>query len=229
MFMGTAADGADDLALLVAEIGAVVVAPEYRLAPEHPDPAPIDDCYAGLMWSAHHASELGIDPDRIMIAGGSAGGALAAGTALLARDQGFPALTHQILMSPMLDDRELTPSSRELDDEGMWDQHANRVGWTALLGERRGGPDVSYYAAPARAGDLSGLPRTFIDCGSAETFRDEDMDFAQRLSQAGVQVDLHIWGGGWHGSDLIASEAALSKAARATRREFFLRAITSRP
>jgi acetyl esterase/lipase len=127
----------------------------------------------------------------------------------------------------MLDDRIITESSRELDGEGMWDRNDNPFGWTALLGDRRGGPDVSMYTAPARETDLSGLPRTYMDCGSAETFRDETIDYAQRLSRAGVSVDLHIWGGAFHGFDLVPGDAAISKAARTTRREFLVRALTS--
>ncbi|OIJ24573.1 alpha/beta hydrolase [Nocardioides luteus] len=209
----------------VAAGNAVVVSVEYRLAPEHPDPAPVEDCYAGLVWTAKNAAELGIDPGRIMIAGASAGGGLAAGTALLARDRAFPRLSHQILICPMLDDRFETHSSRMLDDEGVWDREANLFGWTALLGERRGGPDVSPYAAPARATDLTGLPRTYIDTGSAETFRDETLTYARRLSEAGVSVDLHMWGGGFHGFDLMAGHAAVSRASVATRDEFVRRAL----
>lgn len=227
MVMGPRESGADEVAQLVAQVGAVGVSVEYRLAPEHPDPAPVLDCYAGLVWTAEHAAELGIDPDRILIMGTSAGGGLAAGTALLARDRGGPALTHQVLICPMLDDRFVTPSSGELDGEGVWDRNANAFGWTALLGERRGGPDVSPYAAPARATDLSGLPRSYLDCGSVETFRDETIDYAQRLSQAGVAADLHIWGGGFHGFDGFVPQAAISRAARATRQEFLLRALAS--
>jgi acetyl esterase/lipase len=198
---------------------------EYRLAPEHPDPAPVEDCYAGLVWTAKHAEELGIDPDRILIAGGSAGGGLAAGTALLARDRGFPTLTHQVLICPMLDDRLETPSSRMLDGEGMWDRNDNLFGWTALLGDRQGGGDVSIYAAPARATDLSGLPRSYVDVGTVESFRDEAITYAQRLAQAGVNVDLHLWGGGFHGSDLMAPHAAISRASQAARDEFLRRAL----
>jgi acetyl esterase/lipase len=225
MILGTKEMGAELLALLAAEIGVVGVSVEYRLAPEHPDPAPVQDCYAGLVWTAEHADELGIDPDHIVIIGASAGGGLAAGTALLARDCGFPVLSHQVLICPMLDDRFGTPSSQELDGEGVWDRNANTVGWTALLGERRGGPDVSPYAAPARATDLSGLPRTYLDSGSVETFRDEAIDYAQRLCQAGVSVDLHVWGGGFHGFDAMAPHAAISRASVATRREFLERAL----
>ncbi len=138
--------------------GAVVVSVEYRLAPEHPDPAPVEDCYAGLLWTCEHAAEIGGDADRIVVAGASAGGGLAAGVALLARDRGGPRLLGQVLMCPMLDDRFVTPSSRELHGEGIWDATSNMTGWDALLGERRGGGDVSIYAAPARATGLAGLP-----------------------------------------------------------------------
>src|SRR5260370_1102676 len=115
-----------------------------------------------------------------------------AGTELMARDRGGPALSHQMLMCPMLDDRGITPSSQELDGEGVWDRTSNLTGWTALLGDARGGPDVSPYAAPARAQDLAGLPATFIDVGSVETFRDEDIDYAAPLSRAGVSVEVHM-------------------------------------
>lgn len=209
----------------VADGDAVVVSVEYRLAPEHPDPAPVEDCYAGLVWTAKHAEELGIDPDRLIVLGGSAGGGLAAGTALLARDRSFPRLSHQVLICPMLDDRFETHSSRMLDGEGVWDRDSNLFGWTALLGDRRGGPDVSPYAAPARATDLAGLPHTYIDTGSVEGFRDEILDYAARLSQAGVSVDMHMWGGGFHGFDMMAPHAAVSRASMATRDEFIRRAL----
>ncbi|MFC8674062.1 alpha/beta hydrolase [Streptomyces griseorubiginosus] len=209
----------------VAEGKAAVVSVEYRLAPEHPDPAPVEDCYAGLVWTAKNATAIGVDRQRLIIAGGSAGGGLAAGTALLARDRAFPALTHQVLVCPMLDDRFDDPSSRMLDGEGLWDRNDNLFGWTALLGERRGGPDVSPYAAPARAEDLAGLPRTYLDCGSADTFRDAVLRYAERLSQAGVSVDLHLWGGGFHGFDGMAPHAAISRASNATRDEFLRRAL----
>jgi len=209
----------------VAAGSAVAVSIEYRLAPEHPDPAPVEDCYAGLAWTGKHAVELGIDPDTLIVIGGSAGGGLAAGTALLARDRGFPALSHQVLLCPMLDDRFVTHSSRMLDGEGVWDRNANLFGWTSLLGQRRGGPDVSQYAAPARAQDLTGLPRTYIDTGSVEVFRDEAVGYAIRLSQAGVSVDLHMWGGAFHGSDGSATHAAVSQASISTRDEFIRRAL----
>ena len=201
----------------IVEFDAVVVSVEYRLAPEFPDPYPVEDCYAGLLWTVDQADELGIDRSRLMIAGASAGGGLAAGVALLARDRGGPALAGQMLICPMIDDRDATASTRQIDGVGVWDRTSNRTGWDALLGDRRGGPDVSVYAAPARATDLTGLPPAFIDCGSAEVFRDEDVAYASALWAAGVQAELHVWPGGFHGFDSLAPHAALSKAATEAR------------
>jgi acetyl esterase/lipase len=210
----TGVDGPQDWA---SEVPAVIVSVEYRLAPEHPHPAPAEDCYAGLVWTAAHAAELGIDPERLIIAGASAGGGLAAAVALMARDRGGPALAGQMLLCPMIDDRNDTPSAVQMAGLGVWDRTANDTGWTALLGADRGGPDVSPYAAPARATDLSGLPPAFIDVGSAETFRDEDVTYASRIWQAGGRAELHVWPGGFHGFDGLAPQAAVSHDARAAR------------
>ena len=225
MVLGDRRSGVETFLPYVRQVGAVVVSVEYRLAPEHPDPAPVEDCYAGLVWTAGHAQELRIDPQRILIAGSGSGGGLAAGTALLARDRGFPTLTHQILISPMIDDRLQTSSSRMLRGEGFWDQDENLFGWTALLGERRGGDEVSIYAAPARATDLSGLPPSYVDVATVETFRDEAVAYATRLAEAGVAVDLHMWGGGFHGSDVMAPHAAISRASLAVRDGFIRRSL----
>jgi acetyl esterase/lipase len=199
------------------EFGMVVVSVEYRLAPETRHPGPINDCYAGLLWTAAHAEELGVDPARIIVAGGSAGGGLAAALALIVRDQGGPALLGQMLIYPMLDDRNDTPSSLQMAGLGVWDHQANQTGWGALLGEAVGGPNVSPYAAPARAEDLSGLPPAYIDVGTAETFRDEDVAYASRIWQAGGIAELHVWPGGFHGFDMMAPTAAVSQDARAAR------------
>lgn len=197
------------------ELDAVVVSVEYRLAPEHPHPAPIEDVYAGLLWTAEHAKEIGGDPERIVIMGASAGGGLSAALALLTRDRGGPRPIGQLLLCPMLDDRNDTPSAHQMAGVGIWDRTANETGWTALLGDRRGGPDVSPYAAPARAEDLTNLPPAFLDVGSAETFRDEVVAYASRLWQAGGVAELHVWPGGFHGFDGFAPQAAVSQAARA--------------
>jgi acetyl esterase/lipase len=201
----------------VQETGVVVVSVEYRLAPEHPHPAPAEDCYAGLTWTAAHAAELGIDPARLLIAGASAGGGLSAAVTLMARDRGGPALIGQMLGCPMLDDRNQTPSSHELDRAGLWDRTSNLTGWRALLGAAQGGADVPAYAAPARAADLSGLPPAYLDVGSVETFRDEVIDYAARIWRAGGVAELHVWPGGYHGFESLAPSAVISVAARQTR------------
>ncbi|MCT9083782.1 alpha/beta hydrolase [Streptomyces fulvoviolaceus] len=207
--------GVDGPLAWAKELDAVVVSVEYRLAPEHRYPAAIEDVYAGLVWTAEHAAELGADPERIVLAGASAGGGLSAALALLTRDRKGPQPVGQLLMCPMLDDRNDTPSAHQMAGLGVWDRTANETGWTALLGELRGGPDVSAYAAPARAEDLSGLPPAFLDVGSAETFRDEAVAYASRIWQAGGVAELHVWPGGFHGFDGFAPQAALSQAARA--------------
>lgn len=210
----------------IVEHDAVLVTAEYRLAPEFPDPYPVEDCYAGLVWAAENAAELGIDPDRVMIAGASAGGGLTAGTALLARDRQGPRLIGQMLICPMLDDRDQSVSTVQYD-AGTWIRAHNRVGWDALLGARRGTGDVSIYAAPARATDLSGLPPAFIDCGSAEVFRDEDVAYATALWRDGVQAELHVWAGGFHGFDMLAPHTAVAQASIAARDSWAARMLGS--
>jgi len=209
----------------VVEHDIVVVTVEYRLAPEFPDPYPVEDCYAGLVWTAEHSAELGIDPHRLIVAGASAGGGLAAGTALLARDRGGPELAAQLLICPMLDDRDGTVSARQYEDAGTWVRSNNVMGWTALLGARRGTDEVSVYAAPARATELAGLPPAYIDCGSAEVFRDEDVGYATALWAAGVQAELHVWPGGFHGFDVAAPHSALARACTAARNAWVARQI----
>lgn len=222
-----------DLALdWATAVGAVVVAVEYRLAPTTPHPGPVEDCYAALLWTAEHTDELGIDPERLLVAGGSAGGGLVAALALLARDRGGPALRGQLLLCPMLDDRNDTVSARQMTGVDTWDSVANERGWTALLGDARGGPDVSPYAAPARAADavggLSGLPPAFLDVGSCETFRDEVVAYASALWRDGGQAELHVWPGGNHGFDVHAPRAAISRGAKAAREAWLRRVLSPR-
>lgn len=225
MILGTNRFGMDVVLEWAKELDAVVVSVEYRLAPENPYPAAVEDVYAGLLWTAEHAKEIGGDPDRIVIAGSSAGGGLTAALALLARDRGGPRPLGQVLMCPMLDDRNDSPSVRQMEGIGVWDRTSNETGWSALLGGLRGGPDVPAYAAPARAEDLTGLPATFLDVGSAETFRDEVVAYASRLWQAGGRAELHVWPGGFHGFDAFAPQAALSQTARAARIEWLRRLL----
>ena len=210
-----------------AHFGASVVSVGYRLAPEHPYPAQIDDVYSGLLWTAGHAAELGLDPERIVVAGTSAGGGLTAALASLVRDQGGPRLLGQMLMCPMLDDRNDSDSAYQMDGADVWDRSWNGFGWQAMLGSARGGPDVSPYAAPARATDLSGLPPAFIDVGSAETLRDEALAHADRIWRAGGSAELHVWPGGFHAFDLVVPDAALSREARRARRSWLGRVLAA--
>jgi len=217
MIIGDRFTGADEYLSWVMEFDAVVVSVEYRLAPENPDPCPIDDCYTGLVWMAEHSDELGFDADRLIIGGASAGGGLAAGVTLKARDLGAPALAGQLLIYPMLDDRNETVSSHQVDGFGVWDRGSNDTGWDSLLGDRRKTDAVSIYAAPARATDLTNLPPTFIDVATAEVFRDEDVAYAIRIWEQGGIAELHVWPGGFHGFDAMAPQATLSLQARAAR------------
>ena len=193
----------DDLCPRVPCVG---VAVDYRLAPETPYPGPLDDCYAGLRWTFEHADELGIDAERIGIVGTSAGGGLAAALALLARDRAEVRLAFQLLECPMLDDRQITPSSRR-DGLPIWTREENELGWRAYLGERYGA-DVEPYAAAARCGDLTGLPPTLVIVGTADGFLDEDVEYASRLNRAGVPTDLHVLAGVPHGIQSFARSAA---------------------
>ncbi|WP_441248749.1 alpha/beta hydrolase [Kitasatospora sp. McL0602] len=202
-----------------------VISVEYRLAPQAQYPGPVEDCYAGFTWAAEHAARLGIDPDRILLGGKSAGGGLAAALALLTRDRGGPVPIGQLLLCPMLDDRGTTFSSRQMTGLDTWDSTSNATAWQALLGDRYGAADLPPYAAPARATDLAGLPPAYIDVGSAETFRDEDVAYANAIWQAGGEAELHVWPGAFHGFDTFAPQAALSQDARAARTRWLRRLL----
>ncbi|MFC4463183.1 alpha/beta hydrolase [Streptomyces xiangluensis] len=209
------------------EFGAVVVSVDYRLAPEATGTALVDDCYQGLLWIAEHSEELGIDPARIVVAGASAGGGLAAGVTLLARDLGTPTIAAQMLICPMLDHRNTSASSRQYSGgPGVWTREMNEFAWRAVLGDLTDG-EVSEYVSPALAEDLSGLPTTYIDTGSAEVFRDEDTDYATRIWAAGGQAELHVWAGGFHGFDALYPQANISATARRTRTDWLARLLPS--
>jgi acetyl esterase/lipase len=197
------------LARYVSASRTPILSVDYRRAPEHPHPAPVEDAYAGLRWLHEHAGELGVDPSRIAVFGDSAGGGLAAGVSILARDRQGPAIAKQILLMPMLDDRNLTPDPR-LAPFVLWSWDDNRTGWGALLGDAAAGPDVPPSAAPARVTDPAGLPPAYIEVGQLDIFRDEDLAYALRLSQAGVPVEFHLHPGVPHEFESIAftSDAA---------------------
>lgn len=212
---------------LVRDLDLIAITVEYRLAPENPDPAPVEDCYAALAWVSENAVRLGIDPARIVVMGGSAGGGLAAGVSLLARDREGPRITGQMLLCPMLDDREQTTSAKQFESIGTWKGPNNRFGWKSLLGKKAGDPtaEISIYAAPARATDLSNLPPAFIEVGAAELFRDEDVSYASNIWATGGEAELHVWSGGYHGFDRIAPEARVSRAAIESRTNWLRRTL----
>ncbi len=212
-------------ARLAIDVGAVVVSVGYRLAPEHPDPAPVEDCYAALVWMAAEAGALGLDATRLGLLGGSAGGGLSAGVALLARDRGGPTLLLQMLIYPMLDDRNVTASSHAVVDLGVWDRHMNIAAWACLLGDRAGTEDVSPYAAATRAADLAGLPPAYIDVGDLDLFVDESVAYASRLMAAGVPVELHVLPGAYHAFELFVPAAPVSRTTLALRRAALRRVL----
>lgn len=198
---------------LVDALNCVIVSVDYRLAPEHAFPAPLEDCYAALGWMHRNALELGIDANRIALGGESAGGGLAAGLALLARDRGEFSVLFQLLVYPMIDDRTVTrieAAPNPLVGEFVWTNNSNRYGWAAYLGRDPGADGVPAHAAPARAADLNGLPPTFLCVGTLDLFLGENIDYVSRLIQAAVPTEFRIYPGAPHGFQ-VASNARVSQ------------------
>jgi acetyl esterase/lipase len=189
----------------------VVLSVEYRLAPEHPYPAPLEDCYTALKWLSAHAKELKIDNYRIAIGGASAGGGLASGLAILARDRAEVPVMFQFLVYPMINDCNITPASDSLPDALFWTRQSNLMGWRCYLGAEPGGKDVSCYAAAYRAVNLEGLPPAYITVGDIDLFSQEDIDYARRLIAAHVPTELHVYPGGPHAFDMLVPGADISK------------------
>jgi acetyl esterase/lipase len=203
----------DDVAMdhIVDAVGCAVVSVDWRRPPEHPFPAPMDDCYAGLAWTHGHTDSLGVDPLRIAVGGASSGGGSAAGLALLARDRGQLDVCFQLLIYPMLDDRNVTPASHAVTDPRVWNRTSNLIGWRSYVGDAVGTDQVSPYAAPTRATDLAGLPPAYLATGDLDLFIDEDLEYAQRLQQADVPIELHVYPGGIHGFDSTAPASQLAR------------------
>lgn len=213
---------------LAERVGCAVVSVAYRLAPEHPYPAALDDAVAVLRWLGGGDAPAELDPARIVVTGVSAGAGLAAALALYVRDHGGPRPAGLLLQAPMLDHRSASRSAVQMAGHGSWDRAANEVAWAAYLGGGSSGPDdatVAVYASPALADDLSGLPPTFIDVGSAETFRDECLAFADAIWHAGGDAELHVWPGGTHAFDLMAPWLELSRDAQHARRAWLRRIL----
>jgi len=189
----------------------IVVSVDWRRAPEHPFPAAADDCYAGLAWVVANADEVGVDAQRIAIAGHSSGGGSTAGLALLVRDRAEFSVAHAMLIYPMIDDTDTTHSSHIVTDPQVWNRTSNQIGWRSYLGDSYGTDQVSPYAAPARMTELHGLPPTSILTGDLDLFVDEDVTYAQRLMQADVPTELHVYPGAHHGFDRQVPGAAVSR------------------
>ncbi|MDQ6418438.1 alpha/beta hydrolase [Paenibacillus sp. LHD-117] len=200
--------------IFVKEANCVVVAVAYRLAPEHPYPAAIEDCYACLSWMTAASTQLNIDLERVAVAGASAGGGLAAALTLMTRDRNGPAIAFQMPLYPMIDDRNVTPSSLEItSSDAPWNRSRNITGWSLYLGEHAS-EEISPYAAPARATNLAGLPPAYTCVGQLDPFRDETIEYVTRLAQAGVPVEFHIFPGCYHGFEDIVPQAKVSLRAR---------------
>ncbi len=196
---------------LADEHNVLVVNVDYRLAPETPFPGPLEDCYAALCWLFGACDELGIDPNRIIVMGGSAGGGLAAALALLARDRGRHSIRAQVLNYPMLDPRTGTPEApidNPVTGEFVWTREANQQGWRAMRGDVSISPERIGHFAPALAEDLSGLPDTFIAVGALDLLLEENVAYALRLARAGVPIELHVYPGGIHGFKAAPGELA---------------------
>ncbi len=189
----------------------LTVSVEYRLAPEHPFPAPLEDCYAALKWLAAQSRELKVDPSRIAIGGASAGGGLAAGLALLARDRAEINIIFQLLIYPMINDCNIAPANETRSDTLFWTRHNNLIGWRSYLGCEPGGSGTSCYASAHRATDLVGLPPAYIAVGDLDLFAEEDMEYARKLILAGVPAELHVYPGACHGFDMLAPGADISR------------------
>ena len=201
--------------ILAHELACAVYSVDYRLAPETPAPGALEDCYAVLRWLNHNAAAQNINPARIGVKGESAGGGLAAALALLARDRGEVQLAFQHLMYPMIDDRTCTASQpHPLTGQFIWRHQDNLFGWTCLLGHAPGRPGVSPYAAAARAENLEGLPPSYLAAGALDLFLEENLDYARRLTRAGVPVELHVYPGAFHAFDVIGPSRLAATALR---------------
>lgn len=223
--LGSAAISQSSGGRIALELGVLVVSVEYRLAPTHPFPAPLEDCYTALKWVHQNAAELGIDTQRIAIAGDSAGGGLAAALAQLAHDRAEVPVSFQALSYPMLDDRTVFRSDHGGTGRFIWTPELNRYGWTSYLGQAPTVDPAPEYAVPARREDLSGLPPAWIGVGDLDLFHEENVAYAQRLSEAGVDVELHEVPGMAHAMDRFRADAPSTKAFTESQIDALRRAI----
>ena len=187
----------------VREAGITVVSVDYRYAPKYPFPAGLEDGYSALKWMESHSQQLGIDAKRIAIGGESAGGGLAAALVQLAHDRQQIRPAFQLLVYPMLDDRTVLRADIDDSNSPTWSQKSNRFGWESYLGKKCGFEDVPEYSVPARREDLSELPPAWIGVGTLDIFHDEDAAYAQRLKECGIECELYLVSGAFHGFDVF--------------------------
>jgi acetyl esterase/lipase len=215
MVLGDVAGGDAQCNALARDTGCLVASVEYRLAPEHPYPVPVADCYAGLKWLFANAAKLEVDATRIAVMGPSAGGGLTAGVCLLARDRKEFKVAYQVLIYPMIDDTNVKSAKAAKNDFYVWSRANNKAGWQAYLGKRFGASNVPIYAAPARAKNVAGLPPTYMMTGDLDLFVQEDLTYAHKLAAAGVPLELHVYPGAFHGFDSLGGPASISQRATA--------------
>jgi acetyl esterase/lipase len=225
MVMGSIADDDGNAARLSVELGVTVIAIDYRLSPEHPFPIPVEDCFSVAAWILDHGRELGVELDRSIIYGGSAGGGLAIATAMALRDRLSRNFSALVTPYPMLDYRNVLPSTHRILDLGAWDRKANLESWAWYLGDQISSKEVHPYASPLHAPDLSQLPKMFIDVGDMDLFLDEDIAMVTRLIEAGISVEFHCYPGAYHACELFAPDAQLSQTIWRNRFEFMKREL----
>lgn len=230
MVMGSIADDDGNAARLSTELSVTVIALDYRLAPEHPFPTPVEDCYSVAAWILKQGRELGVNLDHSIIYGGSAGGGLAIATSMALRDRLGQSFSALITPYPMLDYRNVLPSSHRILDLGAWDRQANIESWSWYLSDRSPiteltPAEVHPYASPLHAPDLAGLPETFIDVGDMDLFLDENIEMVTRLIAAGNSVEFHCYPGAYHACELFAPEARLSQVIWRNRLDFMKRRL----
>lgn len=212
MIIGNAVQDERTSIAFARTLGITVAAVDYRLAPAHPAPAALEDCYTALVWLSEQAGAYGIDPARIAVGGASAGGGLTAGVVLMAKDRGEVTPAFQLLVYPMLDDRTAARTDHDLPGVRVWSRASNHYAWSAYLGQAPGLPGVPSYAAPARREDLTGLPPAWVGVGTLDLFHDEDVRYAERLREAGVPCELDIVEGAFHGFDALLPHKPVSSA-----------------
>lgn len=226
MIIGSAPAYHENVSAFARDLGIVVVSAEYRLAPQHPFPAPLDDVHTAYRWLVASTEELGVDARNIVVAGESAGGGLTAALCQRVHDLREQAPVFQLLIYPMLDDRTAATPPDDHTGQILWTRASNHFGWTSYLGHAPGRAEPDRYSVPARREDVSGLPPAWIGVGTLDLFHDEDVEYARRLNEAGVACDLVVIDGGFHGFDGFYPATAVARRFRGSAIDAVARAIS---